>query len=146
MRKIVLRLRTVVFATLHGACAAVPIRVVLRGIGFGRHFNERVIVSENPYASSAEVKPVAIRRLRLGKLFWSGAVVSLVSVVWFYFLLRHYEMLKSQLSDPEAVIKPAEIARQFGDIAVPMAVAFLTGIVGLAVLVIGLFRTRGRYQ
>jgi len=99
-------------------------------------------MSENPYASSQEVRSERSRVVSFGKMFWLGFAIVLVSFFCFCFFFIQGFLAPMKAGDSATELSPSGLA---GNISVAMgnvAVTVFTGFVGLVVLVVGLFQRR----
>jgi hypothetical protein len=99
-------------------------------------------MSKNPYASAEEVPRERVRTFSFQKLFWLGFAIVLVSFFCFCFFLNQAFLPPVGVIDSTPELDPASLAREVSVSLRNVAVTMLTGAAGLAVLLIGLFRSR----
>ena len=96
-------------------------------------------MSENPYASSSGVPETQGHSLFSRKMLLLGLLILLISFLFFCFLLS--DLLIPQLDDD---VSAAGLATQVSGALALIPVAFLAGLIGLVLTVVGLVRSGKR--
>lgn len=102
-----------------------------------------VVMLENPYASSSELPEARNQTQPFRKMLWLGVLITLLSFLFFCFLVSRLFLTNSQLGEE---VSASGLANRVSGAIALIPVAFLSGLGGLAFAIVGGLRSGKRVR